>query len=84
MDFDTSVLTYSAAEHGLGLAVGQLDLLEDELAKGLLVRPFERPVRTGAAFYVVWATMKSVSTQARHFIDWLLECAGEKPEYFRQ
>ncbi|MDF1855039.1 LysR substrate-binding domain-containing protein [Pseudooceanicola sp.] len=84
MEFDTSLLTYSATRRGFGLAVGQLDLLESELAAGELVRPLKKPHVTGAAFYAIWPTMTSVSTKTRHFIDWLLVQSGEAPEFFRQ
>jgi LysR family glycine cleavage system transcriptional activator len=77
LEFDSSLLAYNAAERGYGLAIGQIDLLERELADGRLVRPFDSPVRTGAAFYVVWPTMKSVPPQVRRFIDWLVEVCGE-------
>lgn len=83
MEFDTSLLTYSAARQGLGLCIGQIDLLKDELGAGDLVRPLNRPYKTGSAFYVVWPTVTSVSTKTRRFIDWLLETAGEKPEFFK-
>ncbi len=77
LEFDSSLLAYNAAERGYGLAIGQVDLLERELADGRLVRPFDSPVRTGAAFYVVWPTMKSVPPQVRQFIDWLVAACGE-------
>jgi LysR family glycine cleavage system transcriptional activator len=83
LEFDSSLLAYNAAELGYGLAIGQIDLLESELADGRLVRPFDNQVRTGAAFYVVWPTMKSAPIQVRHFIDWLLEISGEKAEFYR-
>lgn len=76
LEFDSSLLAYNAAERGYGLAIGQIDLLERELADGRLVRPFDCPVRTGAAFYVVWPTMKSVPSHVRQFIDWLAGVCG--------
>ncbi len=84
MEFDSSLLVYSATKQGFGLAIGQLDLLQHELVRGELVRPLMRPVTTGSSFFVVWPATKSVSTQARRFIDWLLEISGEKPEFFRK
>lgn len=84
MEFDTSLLTYAATKRGLGLAIGQLELLKLELDAGELVRPFNKPVQTDSAFYVVWPTTKSVSTKTRCFIDWLLAANGEKPEFFRK
>lgn len=83
-EFDSSLLAYSATKQGFGLAVGQIDLLRNELDAGELVRPLNRPVATGSAFYVIWPTTKSVSTKTRRFIDWLLETVGEKPEFFRR
>ncbi|MFC4353419.1 LysR substrate-binding domain-containing protein [Fodinicurvata halophila] len=84
MEFDSSLLVYSATKQGFGLAIGQLALLQPELETGELVRPFMRPVTTRSAFYVIWPTMTSVSTKTRRFIDWLLELSGEKPEFFRK
>lgn len=81
-EFETSLLTYSACRQGFGLAVAQLDMLAEELASGALVRPFDRPWRTGAAFHVVWPTIVSASPATRRFVDWLLAEAGERPEFF--
>lgn len=83
-EFDSSLLLYSAARQGFGLAVGQLKLLEDEFSTGHLVRPLNKPVMTGAAFYVVWPTLKSVAQQTRVFIDWLLAETDQQPEFFRK
>lgn len=82
MEFDTSLLALSAAEQGFGMAIGQLGLLAGSIAQGRLLRPFERPIRTGQAFYVVWPTATSVNTKTRRFIDWMLEQAGEQTEFF--
>jgi len=83
-DFDSSLLTYSAAANGLGLAVGQIELLRQELVAGRLVCPFERPVETGQAFYIVWPTTVSVSPSTRRFIDWMLHECGKPHEFFRK
>lgn len=84
IEYDSSLLTYSAAAQGFGLAVGQIDLLAGELAAERLVAPLNQPVLTGQAFHVIWPTTLSVSTKTRKFIDWLLLEAGERPEFFRQ
>lgn len=81
-EFASSLICYSAARQGLGLAVGQTHLLEAEVASGHLVRPFNKPIRTGAAFYVIWPTMTSVATKTRRFVDWLLEVCGQDAEFF--
>jgi LysR family glycine cleavage system transcriptional activator len=83
IDFETSLLTFSAAQQGLGLAIGQLGLLDDVIADGRLVCPLEMPIPTGAAFYVIWPTTVSVSVKTKRFIDWLLDQVGQPREFFR-
>lgn len=80
-EFDTSLLVYAAARRGLGLAIGQLDLLRDEIAQGRLICPFARPMQTGAGLYVVWPSTRLVPPRARQLIDWILESFGQPPEF---
>ena len=82
-DFETSLLTYSAAQQGFGLAIGQLGLLDDVIAAARLVRPLEMRIPTGAAFYVIWPTTASVSLKTKRFIDWLLDQVGQPREFFK-
>lgn len=82
-EFDTSLLTFSAAEQGFGMAIGQLGLLEDTIRAGRLVRPLNHAIPTGSSFHVAWPTAISVNVKTRRFIDWLLEQVGEAPEFFK-
>lgn len=84
LEFESSMLAYSACAAGMGLAIGQLEILAPDLESGRLVKPFDRPVTTGASFYVVWPTHRSVGTKTRHFIDWMLEQSGQPPEFFKR
>jgi len=84
MIFESSLLAYGAARDGLGLAIGQIDILQDELESGRLIRPFQHPVKTGNSFYLVWPTLKSVATPTRHFIDWLLTISDQPREFFKR
>ncbi len=84
MEFESSLLLYTAARQGLGMAVGQLALLETDLKNGDLIRPLGRTVKTGSAFHVIWPTLTSASLQTKHFIDWLLVEAGQAPEFFKK
>lgn len=83
IDFETSLLSFSAAQQGFGLAIGQLGLLDDLIAGGQLVRPLNMRIPTGAAFYVIWPTTVSVSVKTRRFIDWLLDQVGQPREFFK-
>lgn len=82
-EFETSLLAYSAAVNGLGVAIGQLALLSEEFQHGRLVRPLNRSHRTGAAFWVVWPSTRSVSAKTKRLIDWLLVQAGQEPEFYK-
>jgi len=84
MIFESSLLAYGAARDGLGLAIGQIDILQDELESGRLIRPLQHPVKTGNSFYLVWPTLKSVATPTRHFIDWLLTISDQPREFFKR
>lgn len=83
MDFETSLLSFSAAQQGFGLAIGQLGLLDDMIAEGQLVRPLDMRIPTGAAFHVIWPTTVSVSVKTKRFIDWLLDQVGQPREFFK-
>lgn len=81
-EFDSSLLALAAAQHGFGLAVGQLGLVDGMVGSGQLVRPLDMRVPTGAAFWVVWPTASSVGVKSRRFVDWLLSEVGEAPEFY--
>ena len=83
IEFESSLLTYSAALNGLGGAVGQLEILQSELQKANLVTPYNSPQVTQSDFYVVWPTTKSTPLQTKRFIDWLLINSGQEPEFFK-
>lgn len=77
MTFGTSVLTWQAAIDGLGMAIGQNRLLTAEFEKGLLVRPFARPVQRDQGYYLVWPRRARESHMVSVFRDWLLAaCAA--------
>ncbi|WP_202909550.1 LysR substrate-binding domain-containing protein [Alkalilacustris brevis] len=82
-EFETSLLTFSAAQQGFGLAIGQLGLLDHMIAEGRLVRPLDMGIPTGAAFYVIWPKTVSVSVKTKRFIDWLLDQVGQPREFFK-
>lgn len=81
-EFDSSLLTFAAAQQSFGLAIGQLGILDSIIDEGRLVRPLNMRIPTGAAFYVVWPTTISVNVKTKRFIDWLLEQVGEANEFF--
>lgn len=81
VDFQSSILSYEAAEHGLGLSMAQLPLIDAKLASGDLVQPFQAPQSTGKGFYIVWPTITSVAPSTKLFIDRVLRAAGQPTEF---
>lgn len=71
MTFPSSVLTYEAAAKGVGVAMGQLVLLDDDLSTGALVSLFDRPVSRDFAHYAVWPKGRRQPRKVRDFLLWL-------------
>ena len=69
--FPSSVLTYQAATEGVGVAMGQLHLLRNELRDGSLVALFDKPLERPLAHYAVWSKKRAPSKKARSFLAWL-------------
>jgi LysR family glycine cleavage system transcriptional activator len=77
ISFSTSILTYQAAAEGVGVAIGQIHLLKNELNDGTLVPLFNAPFERKLAHYVVWPKNRSLNKKARSFLSWLREQAKE-------
>ncbi|QUS38686.1 transcriptional regulator GcvA [Tardiphaga alba] len=71
VSFPSSVLTYQAAVEGVGVAVGQLFLLRNEIEDGTLVPLFNAPFERPMAHYVAWPKQRPLGRKARSFIHWL-------------
>lgn len=77
MVFSSSILTWQAAMDGLGIAIGQQQMLDADLQSGRLVRPFSRPLSTGKGHYLVSPSLQRYSRKIACFQDWLLHEAGQ-------
>jgi LysR family glycine cleavage system transcriptional activator len=51
--FQNSLLAYQAAIEGIGIVMGQTQLLANDIAAGRLVCPFQRPMRRDLAYYLL-------------------------------
>ncbi len=72
MVFASSILTYQAAVDGLGVAIGQIRLLDHELETGALVCPFKTIARRDASYYLLSPRRNPVPKKVSIFRDWLL------------
>ncbi len=78
IEFPSSLLTYQAAAEGLGIAMGQLNLLQADLRDGKLVTLFDRPLERALSYFVVWPRNAEPNYMGRAFIGWLVQEAEAK------
>ncbi|MFT4504812.1 transcriptional regulator GcvA [Caballeronia sp. 15711] len=69
--FQNSLLAYQAAIEGMGVVIGQTRLLANDLAAGILVRPFEQPVTRELAYYFLVPENRRHSRKVDAFRSWL-------------
>ncbi|MFC4203169.1 LysR family transcriptional regulator [Candidimonas humi] len=80
MSFSSSVLTWQAAMDGLGVAIGQMALLTEDIKEGNLVAPFHQPVRTGLSFHLLRPRVQREARKIVLFRDWILaQAAATRP-----
>ncbi|WP_043837896.1 LysR substrate-binding domain-containing protein [Muricoccus aerilatus] len=72
LEFTSSVLTFQAAMEGLGVAIGQMRLMEPDLTSGSLVAVLGMPVERSIAYHVVWPKGVPLDHRGRAFLSWLI------------
>lgn len=73
LGFNLYSMVIQAVTNGLGFAMGHLRLVEDELASGALVAPFDLQVPSGKQFYAVYSERALERDDVQLFRRWLLE-----------
>jgi LysR family transcriptional regulator, glycine cleavage system transcriptional activator len=71
--YPNSMLAYEAAMEGLGVAMGQMLLLRDDIAAGALVPLFDRPLIRPLAYYALWRKGAVQNRKAAKFLKWLMQ-----------
>lgn len=71
--FESSILTFQAAIEALGIAMGQTALLSAEFKTGVLIKPFDMPLRREQLqYWIIWPAGRRLSPEARRFVDWII------------
>lgn len=70
IEFSNSLLMFQAASDGVGVALGQLPLLSQEIEAGRLW-PLLGPAVAQEAYYVVWRAGAEPNRKMRQFLAWL-------------
>jgi LysR family transcriptional regulator, glycine cleavage system transcriptional activator len=69
--FDTLDLAISSAMQGLGVTIGDLSLIEEDLRAKRVIAPFSLCVPSGAAYYLVYPERPAPSAALQQFAHWL-------------
>ena len=80
VSFDIVYMTLQAAIDGLGVAMGRTSYVQDDIAKGRLVMPFEIQLPVDAGFYLVSPEAKADSPKLSAFRKWVMDVVKAKPE----
>jgi LysR family glycine cleavage system transcriptional activator len=77
LQFESSSLAYQAAIQGLGIAIGQMSLVADDLRTGRLVSPFDFVHDNGNAYYLIYGGHAENDDRLIEFRDWILQQVSE-------
>ncbi len=81
--FESSSLSYQAAIDGMGVAIGQMALVIDDLEAGRLVPAVDFVFQTGNAYYVTYVERAARHPQLVEFRDWIVEEAARFEQQHR-
>lgn len=76
LTFDAGFMAIQAAVEGLGVALGRSHLVEDDIAAGRLVAPFDTILPQDAGYYVVSPMVAAEALKIRLFREWLTGSAA--------
>ncbi len=78
--FDTMEMAVRAAVSGLGITIGDLLLIEEELASGQLVAPFDLVVSEDTGYYLFCSRGRFQEPKIAAFRDWIIaEAKASEP-----
>jgi len=75
--FETRNFAIAAAIRGLGVAIIDPLLVEEELKDGRLIQPFPQTLATESAYFYVWSSRKEENPAAALFRQWLVGEAAD-------
>ncbi len=76
LKFENAALAYQAAIDGLGVMIAQWAFVEDDLATGRLVAPFELRAPTKRAYFLATQPHREKPARLRAFEEWILREAA--------
>lgn len=80
LTFDLMFMTVQAAIDGLGVAMGRIAYVQEDIARGRLVVPFKIKLPVDAGFYLVSPAGRTDPPKLAAFRKWLVASSQAKPE----
>ncbi len=77
--FESSSLAYQAAIEGMGIAIAQRCLVQEDLKAGRLVFPFDFSVKDGRAYFLVYPSATANETRLVEFREWIMRIVHVPP-----
>lgn len=74
--FDTLELALSAATRSQGVALGDLNLLEESLRDGVLIAPFNCVLDQGISYFLIYPSQRAQLPKIRLLREWLMDAAA--------
>ena len=76
---DHFFLTLQSAISGVGVALGPLCMVEEDLAEGRLITPLPDKILKGPGFHILVRSDKSLNRYQQEFLTYLFRVAGKEP-----
>ncbi|QRF62475.1 transcriptional regulator GcvA [Variovorax paradoxus] len=73
LKFENAAMAYQAAAEGLGVMMGLLAFVRDDLASGRLVAPLALRLPTEGGYFMAWRADRPVPQRVRDFEHWMAE-----------
>jgi LysR family transcriptional regulator, glycine cleavage system transcriptional activator len=75
--FETSALAYEAAVEGMGVALGEIVLISEDVRKGRLIAPFKIYQPNPESFYLLYPKKIEAVPALKEFCVWILDEAAK-------
>lgn len=76
---NVTALAMAEARAGHGVALGRSLLVQDDLANGSLVRPFDAVYPVSFTYYVIWPKKAATQKRVNNFVEWLFAAVKSGP-----
>ena len=77
LTFDTPDFALAAAIRGLGIAIADRRIVQDDIESGRLIAPFPQSVEQESGYYLVYPEDKATQPKTAMFREWILREARE-------